>query len=87
MKNPLLKRTVEGDLRNEIFCCFTYGKQQVTRKIQKYLNDKTIDVEASCKYRTENIKMVPTTEEEINFDEAMAKAGNRIGFRKTCRSY
>ena len=34
------------------------------------------------KYRIQNIKMIPTTEEEIKFDEAMAKVATEIALER-----
>lgn len=72
LQEPISKRTVEGDLGMR-YSAVSLFEAVGTRKFQKYLNDKDIDVEGSCKYRTENIRMVPIDESEIKFDEAMAK--------------
>lgn len=81
LQEPFAKRTVEGDLGMR-YSALALWEAATTRKIQKYLNDKTIDVESSCRYRTENIRMVPSTEEEIKFDEAMAKAATEIALER-----
>ncbi|WP_411679939.1 methylaspartate mutase accessory protein GlmL [Clostridium thailandense] len=81
LQEPFAKRTVEGDLGMR-YSAVALWEAATTRKIQKYLNDKTIDVEANCRYRSENIRMVPTTEEEIKFDEAMAKTATEIALER-----
>jgi uncharacterized protein (TIGR01319 family) len=53
-----------------------------TRKVQKYLQDKSVNVEESCRYRTQNIKMIPHTDEEIKFDEAMAKVATDMAMER-----
>ena len=77
LEEPFAKRTVEGDLGMR-YSAVSLWEAAGTRKVQKYLQNKSIDVEDSCKYRIENIKMVPITEEEIKFDEAMAKVATEI---------
>lgn len=81
LQEPFAKRTVEGDLGMR-YSAVALWEAATTRKIQKYLNDKTIDVESNCRYRSENIRMVPTTEEEIKFDEAMAKTATEIALER-----
>ena len=68
---PLAKRTVEGDLGMRYSAESLYeavGKDDIL----KYLKDKDIDIEKSCRYRAENIKFVPETDEDYEFDSAMA---------------
>jgi len=77
LQEPFAKRTVEGDLGMR-YSAVALWEAATTRKIQKYLNDKTINVEVNCRYRAENIRMVPNTKEEIKFDEAMAKAATEL---------
>lgn len=81
LQEPFAKRTVEGDLGMR-YSAVALWEAATTRKIQKYLGDKTVDIEANCRYRTENIRMVPTTEEEIKFDEAMAKTATEIALER-----
>lgn len=81
LEEPFAKRTVEGDLGMR-YSAVSLWEAAGTRKVQKYLQNKSIDVEDSCKYRIENIKMVPITEEEIKFDEAMAKVATEIALER-----
>ncbi|QAT41361.1 methylaspartate mutase accessory protein GlmL [Clostridium sp. JN-9] len=81
LEEPFAKRTVEGDLGMR-YSAVSLWEAAGTRRVQKYLNDKSIDVEANCKYRAENIKMVPKTELEIKFDEAMAKVSTEIALER-----
>lgn len=81
LEEPFAKRTVEGDLGMR-YSAVSLWEAAGTRRIQKYLNDKSIDVEANCKLRTENIRMVPKTKAEIKFDEAMAKAATEIALER-----
>lgn len=81
LQEPFAKRTVEGDLGMR-YSAVSLWEASGTRKMQKYLNDNKIDVESNCKYRTQNIMMVPKTEEEIRFDEAMAKVATEISMER-----
>lgn len=81
LQEPFAKRTVEGDLGMR-YSAEALLEAATTKRIYKYLNDKTVDVEANCKFRAENIKMVPKTEDEIKFDEAMAKAATEISLER-----
>lgn len=81
LEEPFAKRTVEGDLGMR-YSALSLWEAAGTRRLQKYLNDKKINVEESCKYRTENIKMVPDTGDEIKFDEAMAKVATEIAMER-----
>ena len=81
LEEPFAKRTVEGDLGMR-YSAISLWEAAGTRKVQKYLQNKSINVEESCKYRIENIKMVPITEEEIKFDEAMAKVATEIALER-----
>lgn len=81
LEEPFAKRTVEGDLGMR-YSALSLWEAAGTRRVQKYLNDKKINVEESCKYRTENIKMVPNTGDEIKFDEAMAKVATEIAMER-----
>lgn len=81
LQEPFAKRTVEGDLGMR-YSALSLWEAAGTRKVEKYLCDKSVDVEASCKYRSEHIKMVPETEEEIKFDEAMAKVATDMALER-----
>jgi uncharacterized protein (TIGR01319 family) len=81
LQEPLAKRTVEGDLGMR-YSALSLWEAAGTRKVQKYLQDKNIDVEENCKYRSQNIRMVPETEEEIKFDEAMAKVATDMAMER-----
>lgn len=81
LQEPFAKRTVEGDLGMR-YSALSLWEAAGTRKIEKYLCDNSVDIEASCKYRSEHIKMVPETEEEIKFDEAMAKVATDMALER-----
>lgn len=81
LQEPFAKRTVEGDLGMR-YSAVALWEAATTKKIQRYLKDKTIDVEANCRYRTENIRMIPKTEQEIKFDEAMAKVAAELALER-----
>jgi uncharacterized protein (TIGR01319 family) len=81
LQEPFAKRTVEGDLGMR-YSALALWEAATTRRMQKYLCDKTVDVEANCRYRTENIRMVPKTDEEIKFDEVMAKVATELALER-----
>lgn len=81
LEEPFAKRTVEGDLGMR-YSALSLWEASGTRKIQKYLMDKSVDVEAECRLRSENINMVPETKEQIKFDESMAKIATEIAMER-----
>ena len=85
LEEPYAKRTVEGDLGMR-YSAIALLEASGTRKIRNYLHDslKQIDVKAQCQFRHDNIKMVPQSEEEIRFDEAMAKAATELAMTRHC---
>ena len=85
LEEPYAKRTVEGDLGMR-YSAIALLEAAGTRKIRNYLHDslKQIDVKTQCQYRHDNIKMVPQSDEEIKFDEAMAKAATELAMTRHC---
>lgn len=85
LEDPFAKRTVEGDLGMR-YSSLSLLEAAGTRKIRNYLNDteKKWDVKGLCKYRHDNIRMVPRSEEELLFDEAMAKAATELSMTRHC---
>jgi uncharacterized protein (TIGR01319 family) len=81
LEEPIAKRTVEGDLGMR-YSALSLWEASGTRKIQNYLKDKSFDVEENCRFRSQNIKMVPKTAEEIKFDEAMAKVATDMAMER-----
>ncbi|AWZ49497.1 MutL protein [Clostridiaceae bacterium 14S0207] len=83
LEEPFAKRTVEGDLGMR-YSAVSLLEAAGTRKLRRYLNDKErkINVAENCNYRSEHIKMVPKTDEEIFFDEAMAKVATELAMER-----
>lgn len=84
LEEPYSKRTVEGDLGMR-YSAISLLEAAGTRKVRAYLGDskdRKIDVAGSCKYRYDHIKMVPKGDEEIFFDEAMAKVATEIAMER-----
>ncbi|MEG0729798.1 MAG: methylaspartate mutase accessory protein GlmL, partial [Cetobacterium sp.] len=83
LEDPFSKRTVEGDLGMR-YSAISLLEAAGTKKLRAYLGDteKLWDVKADCNYRHDNIKMVPSTEREIKFDEAMAMAATEIAMSR-----
>jgi len=85
LEEPFAKRTVEGDLGMR-YSAVSLWEAAGSRKLRAYLNDKDrkVQIEERCKYRNSNIKMVPETDEDIKFDEAMAKAATELSMERHC---
>ncbi len=85
LEEPYAKRTVEGDLGMR-YSALALLEASGTRKLRGYLGDteKNIDVKELCNHRHDNIMMVPKTNEEIKFDEAMAKAATELAMKRHC---
>lgn len=72
LEEPFAKRTVEGDLGMR-YSALSLFEAASTKEIKRYLTYKDQDVEAECRRRARDIKLVPQTDEEKDFDQAMAK--------------
>lgn len=72
LEEPFAKRTVEGDLGMR-YSALSLFEASNTREIKKFLKNKEQDVESEARRRSINIMMVPETEDEKDFDTAMAK--------------
>ncbi len=85
LEEPFSKRTVEGDLGMR-YSAIALLEASSTKKIKHYLDEKykDINVKEHCKKRYNNIKMVPLSKEEIDFDEAMAKVATEISMERHC---
>ncbi|MGL6064563.1 MAG: methylaspartate mutase accessory protein GlmL [Fusobacteriaceae bacterium] len=85
LEEPFSKRTVEGDLGMR-YSAIALLEASSTKRIKYYLDEKykDINVKEHCKNRYDNIKMVPETKEEIDFDEAMAKVATEISMERHC---
>jgi len=85
LEEPYAKRTVEGDLGMR-YSALSLFEASGSRKMRKYLNDRErkIDLMNECQKRHDNITMVPSTKEEIFFDEGMAKIATEISMTRHC---
>lgn len=83
LEEPFAKRTVEGDLGMR-YSALSLWEAAGTRKIKKYIRNKELNIEEGCRYRHDNIMMVPETEEEIDFEEAMAKTAVDMAMERHC---
>lgn len=81
LEEPFSKRTVEGDLGMR-YSAVSLFEASSTREIKAHLKNKEQDVEREVKRRSENIKMVPKTNDEIDFDEAMAKIATNLSMTR-----
>lgn len=85
LEEPFAKRTVEGDLGMR-YSAISLWEASGSRRLRGYLNDtkREVNIEENCKYRYNNIKMVPKSDEEIRFDEAMAKVATELSMDRHC---
>lgn len=72
LEEPFAKRTVEGDLGMR-YSALSLFEASSTKEIKRYLTYKNQDIEAECQRRAKDIRLVPETDEEKDFDQAMAK--------------
>lgn len=72
LEEPFAKRTVEGDLGMR-YSATSLFEAASTKEIKRYLTYKDQDIEGECHRRVVNIRLVPETAEEKDFDQAMAK--------------
>ncbi len=83
LEEPFAKRTVEGDLGMR-YSAISLWEAAGTRKIKKCLRNKDLDVEENCRLRAKDIMMVPRTEDEIDFDESMARIATELAMERHC---
>lgn len=81
LEEPYAKRTVEGDLGMR-YSALSLLEACGKRKIKKYLCNKERDIEKECERRHQDIKMIPEGIDEIDFDEAMAKAAAEVSLER-----
>lgn len=81
LEEPYAKRTVEGDLGMR-YSALSLLEACGKRKIKKYLCNKERDIEKECERRHQDIKMIPEGIDEIDFDEAMAKAATEVSLER-----
>lgn len=72
LEEPFAKRTVEGDLGMR-YSALSLFEASSTKEIKRALKFKEQDVEGECRRRAKDIRLVPVTAEEKDFDQAMAK--------------
>ena len=82
LQEPVEKRTVEGDLGMRYSALSLY-EAVGEEKLFEYLGSDE-GIYDKCKYRSEHIRMVPSTDEEFKFDEAMAKAAVEVSVKRHC---
>jgi uncharacterized protein (TIGR01319 family) len=85
LEDAYSKRSVEGDLGMR-YSALSLLEAAGSKKIRNYLNDpeRKIDIKDSCIFRHDNIKMVPSREEDMKFDEAMSKAATELAMKRHC---
>jgi uncharacterized protein (TIGR01319 family) len=81
LQEPYAKRTVEGDLGMRV-SSISLWEAAGTRRIRKFVPDTKYNIEERCKYLQENVKKIPETKEEIEFDEALGMVATEIGMER-----
>lgn len=72
LEEPFAKRTVEGDLGMR-YSAFSLWEASGTRKIQKHMQDKELNIQEECRTLSVQVDRLPETQKELAFDEALAK--------------
>lgn len=80
LEEPHSKRTVEGDLGMRYSAMSVFDAAGM-KYMKKYLHS-TFDIEAEFKKRSEHTSFVAETDEEIEFDEAIAKVCADISMKR-----
>lgn len=78
---PYVKRTVEGDLGMRYSAISLYeclGKE----KFKKYLDDENVNIDEEFNKRKLNVFMIPSNQQERDFDTSMAKACVNIAIKR-----
>ena len=81
LQEPYAKRTVEGDLGMRV-SAVSLWEAAGTRRIKKFVPDTQYDVEARCRYLQNNVNILPSEKEEIEFDEAMGMVATEIAMER-----
>lgn len=82
LQEPFSKRTVEGDLGMRYSALSLY-EAVGEEKIKYYLKDKA-DIYDLCKFRSQNIRMVPKSDFDYKTDEAIAKSAVELAVKRHC---
>ncbi|MCX7695950.1 MAG: methylaspartate mutase accessory protein GlmL [Caloramator sp.] len=81
LQEPYAKRTVEGDLGMRVSAISLF-EASGTRRIKKYAPNTPFDVEERCKFLQQNVNIIPQTDEEYEFDEAMGMVATEIAMER-----
>ncbi len=81
LEEPYSKRTVEGDLGMRV-SSESLWESAGTRRIKKFIPDTTYEIEERCKYLQQNIYEIPSTKEEVEFDEALGMTATEIAVER-----
>lgn len=81
LQEPYLKRTVEGDLGMRV-SAESLWETAGTRRIKKFIPNTEYNIEERCKYLQSNVNVLPNTNEEIEFDEALGMVATEIGIER-----
>jgi uncharacterized protein (TIGR01319 family) len=89
LEEPDAKRTVEGDLgmRYSILNLVEHASEE---KVQSYMKNKEVNVLNEAKKRRENVDFIPKTDDDIDFDSAIAKSATDLSMSRhvgTIHSY
>jgi len=81
LQEPYAKRTVEGDLGMRVSAMSLF-EAAGTRRIRKYIPNTKYDIEERCKFLQQNVNVIPQTEEEYEFDEALGMVATEIAMER-----
>jgi len=79
LQEPFAKRTVEGDLGMR-YSALSLLEASGEKTIGEYVT--TNDIVQKCQYRHDNIEFISEKEEDIEFDEALAKVATKLALNR-----
>ena len=81
LQEPYEKRTVEGDLGMRV-SAESLWQSVPTRRIKKFAPNLKYNVKERCHYLTQNVKEVPQSYEEVEFDEALSMVATEVAMER-----
>lgn len=81
LQEPYAKRTVEGDLGMRVSAVSLF-EAATTKRIKKFVPDTPFDVEERCRFLQSNVNIIPTTDDEIAFDEALGMVATEMAMER-----
>ena len=81
LQEPYAKRTVEGDLGMRV-SAMSLLEAVGEKTIKRYISETPFNIEERCRNLQSNVNSIPCTKDEIEFDEAMARAATYMAVKR-----